>query len=106
MSDEFFISRDGLHSLSRAFNSEAEKIGEELAKFKPKTDGEAIHDGFGVLTESEQVTASYIDLAAHISAAVSGLQRHLHAIADGIDKNAANTEAADEKMSHLFNGAS
>lgn len=104
MSDEFYISHQALESLSKAFNNEADQIGEELAKFKPKTDGEAIHDGFGMLTESKEVTSSYIDLSAHISGAVAGLQRHLHQIADSLDKNAANTERADEAMSNLFNG--
>ncbi|EST23160.1 hypothetical protein N566_25950 [Streptomycetaceae bacterium MP113-05] len=104
MGSEFYISSDALESLSKDFDTEADKLGEELAKFKPKTDSEAIHDGFGFLTESDEVTSAYIDLANHTTQAVEGLQRHLNDIADGIKDNSSNTKKADEELEDLFNG--
>jgi hypothetical protein len=102
--DEFYIKPTAVEGLAKEFRTRAEDLGEQLAKFKPKTDGEAIHDGFGVLTESEEVTSAYIDLADKVRDSVEGLQKHLDAIADGLKKNASNTEKSDETMENLFKG--
>ncbi len=104
MSDEFYIGHSALEDLSREFRNRAESMGEQLAKFKPKTDSEAIHDGFGFLTESEEITSSYIELANSMREAVEGLQEHLDDIADGLKNNNRNTENADEAIEEMFKG--
>jgi hypothetical protein len=104
MSDEFYIEHEAVAGLANEFRTRAEDLGEELAKFKPKTDGEAIHDGFGVLTESDEVTTAYIDLADTVHKSVRGLQKHLDDIADGLKRNASNTRKSDEAMEDLFKG--
>lgn len=104
MSDEFYIGHSALEELSREFGKRAESLGEQLAKFKPKTDSEAIHDGFGILTESEEITSSYIELADSMREAVEGLQTHLDDISDGLKQNNKNTEAADEAIEDMFKG--
>lgn len=89
---------------AKSFEQQAQELGEALAKFKPKTDAEAIHDGFGVMTESDEITSAYIELSTDMSKTVEGLQKHLDKIADGIKRNAKNTEAADESLSDMFKG--
>lgn len=104
--DGFYIGHSALERLGRAFKEEADELGEQLAKFKPKTDSEAIHDGFGFLTESEEVTTAYIDLADHMTKAIQGLQDHLYDMADKLSDNSHNTEAAEHALEDLFKGKS
>ncbi|MDI3407193.1 hypothetical protein [Streptomyces cavernicola] len=104
MSDEFYIGHSALEKLSGAFSREADLLGEELAKFKPKTDSEAIHDGFGFLTESEEITSAYIELAEQMTKAIEGLQQHAYDIADNLDKNSRNTVGADRAIEEQFKG--
>lgn len=104
MSDGFYIGHSALERLSGAFKKEADELGEQLAKFKPKTDSEAIHDGFGFLTESEEVTTAYIDLAENMTKAIQGLQEHLYEMADNLSDNSHNTNAAEHALEGLFKG--
>ncbi|MGN9761248.1 hypothetical protein [Streptomyces sp. SD31] len=104
MSDGFYIGHSALERLSGAFKREADELGEQLTKFKPKTDAEAIHDGFGFLTESEEVTTAYIDLADHMTKAIQGLQEHLYEMADNLSDNSRNTSAAEHTLEDLFKG--
>ena len=106
MSDGFYIGHSALERLSGAFKKEADELGEQLAKFKPKTDSEAIHDGFGFLTESEEVTTAYIELADHMTKAIQGLQEHLYDMADNLSDNSHNTTAAEHALEGLFKGES
>ncbi|WP_327353053.1 hypothetical protein [Streptomyces sp. NBC_01304] len=106
MPDGFYIGHSALEKLSGAFTKEADALGEQLAKFKPKTDGEAIHDGFGFLTESEEVTTAYIDLADHMTKAIQGLQDHLYEVAGKLSDNSHNTGAAEHALEDLFKGQS
>ncbi|MDI3388306.1 hypothetical protein QIS99_19160 [Streptomyces sp. B-S-A8] len=104
MTDEFYIGHNALEKLSGAFSREADLLGEQLAKFKPKTDSEAIHDGFGFLTESEEVTSAYIELAEAMTKAIEGLQEHAYAVGDNLDKNSHNSAAADKAIEEQFKG--
>lgn len=100
----FNIDPGEMAKFAKSFERRAEDLGEALAKFKPKTDSEAIHDGFGVLTESEEITSAYIELSSDMEKTVTALQKHLDKIAEGIKQNAKNTEAADEALSGIFKG--
>ncbi|OEU85303.1 hypothetical protein DB35_15860 [Streptomyces abyssalis] len=100
----FHIDPGEMAKFAKSFEERAQELGEALAKFRPKTDAEAIHDGFGMLTESEEVTSAYIELSGDMEKTVEGLQKHLGKIADGIKQNAKNTEAADEALSGIFKG--
>lgn len=100
----FHIDPGEMRKFAKSFEDRAQELGEALAKFKPKTDAEAIHDGFGMLTESEEVTSAYIELSEDMESTIKGLQKHLDKIADGIKENAKNTEAADEALSGIFRG--
>jgi hypothetical protein len=106
VSDGFYIGHSALEMLSGAFKKEADELGEQLAKFKPKTDSEAIHDGFGFLTESEEVTTAYIDLADHMTKAIQGLQDHLYDMAGNLSDNSHNTGAAERALEDQFKGKS
>jgi uncharacterized protein YukE len=99
---QFHVDPGEMAKFAKSFEERAKELGEALAKFKPKTDGEAIHDGFGMLTESEEVTSAYIELSGDMAKTVERLQKHLDKIADGIKQNAKNTEAADEALSGMF----
>nr|WP_202539614.1 hypothetical protein [Streptomyces sp. SID8379] len=101
-----YIDESGLKKLGKSFEAYAYDLESYIKEFSSKTGSEQIHDGFGVLTESEEVTSAYIDLAEHMVNSLGNLQRHLDDIGAGIRENANNTESADDAMADLFNGGS
>lgn len=64
-------------SLARKFELQAYDLRDYLKKFEEKTGEEAITDGFGVLTESEEVTSAYIAYSADVASAVTGKVRRV-----------------------------
>ncbi|GAA2510221.1 hypothetical protein GCM10010406_53270 [Streptomyces thermolineatus] len=102
MSSEMYINPAELKKLGKIFESHSYDLRKYLSTFNGKVDAEAIHDGFGVLTESEEVTDVYIELAKEVSEAIDGLQRRLDSIGDAMRENAKNTEDADDALSDVF----
>lgn len=104
MSSDMYIDEGELTKLARSFESHATDLDKYLKTFKGATDAETIHDGFGFLTESEEVTSAYIELSEHMSTALGGLTRHLDAISSKIRQHGHNTEAHDDAMADIFKG--
>jgi Ni,Fe-hydrogenase maturation factor len=102
--DDMYIDESELAKLGKSFETHAYDLEQYLKDFKKTTGSEAIHDGFGVLTESEEVTSAYIELAEHMANALGDLHRHLDGMGAGMRDNAKNTEAADDAMAEMFKG--
>ncbi|MCZ1009304.1 type VII secretion target [Streptomyces lydicus] len=99
---EFHIEPAELAKLGKHFASYAYDIESALKGFKGKTDSEAIHDGFGLLTESEEVTSAYIELSENMSESLGKLHKHLEAIGELLRENAKNSEKSDEHIAAAF----
>jgi uncharacterized protein YukE len=97
-----YIDEGELKKLAKSFETYATDLESYLKTFKGATDAETIHDGFGVLTESEEVTSAYVELSEHMSKALGNLTRHLDGIGSNIRQHAHNTEAADDAMADTF----
>ncbi|WP_258053697.1 hypothetical protein [Streptomyces sp. Ru72] len=97
-----FYEPDAGRSLARKFEMQAYDLRAYLKEFSEKTGEEAITDGFGVLTESEEVTSAYIGYSSDVVAAMEVVHEHLDKIADALRKVNRNTEVTDDDVAVLF----
>ncbi|GGY48870.1 hypothetical protein [Streptomyces djakartensis] len=88
--------------LAKKFELQAYDLRAYLKKFENETGEEAISDGFGLLTESDEVRNAYIEYSTTAAAAMKALHEHLDAIADALRKVNKNTEVNDEETAVLF----
>ncbi|MFJ6608432.1 hypothetical protein [Streptomyces lydicus] len=104
MAGDMYIDAAQLTKLGKSFETHAYDLEQYVKEFSGKVGEEQIHDGFGLLTESEEVASSYIELAEHMVKSLGNLHRHLDGIGGGMRGNAKNTEAADDVMAEMFKG--
>ncbi|MGY5135725.1 WXG100 family type VII secretion target [Streptomyces nigrescens] len=102
MSDEVFVDSAALRKLAKSFETHAYDLQSHLKSFSQKTGEEAIGDGFGVLTESEEITSSYVDYSKDVSTAMEKVHRHLDEIGAALQQVTRNTETNDDNVSALF----
>ena len=102
MPDDFYVDPQEMTKLADAFDSRAYDLASAIKGFRTKTDAEQIHDGFGFLTESEEVTSAYIELATEIADSLDKLSRHFDEIGRSLKTNAKNSEAADDALADMF----
>lgn len=89
-------------SLAQKFEMQAYDLRAYLKKFEAETGEEAITDGFGILTESAEVTSAYISYAADVASAMKVVHEHLDGIADALRKVNKDTETTDDDLAILF----
>ncbi|WP_030315636.1 hypothetical protein [Streptomyces sp. NRRL B-3229] len=104
MSGNFYLDARELGQLAGAFDTRARDLASAVKVFERRAGAEQIHDGFGFLTESEEVTSAYIDLAAEMVEALGSLARQFEAVSQAAQDNAKNSEAADDALAGLFEG--
>ncbi|CAL9504880.1 hypothetical protein SUDANB6_03524 [Streptomyces sp. enrichment culture] len=104
MPDDFYIDPQELTKLANAFDTRAYDLSSAVRSFLGKTDAEQIHDGFGLLTESEEVTSAYVELASETAASLEKLAHHLDEIGQAFKTNAKNSEASDDALADMFRG--
>ncbi|MFF7279183.1 hypothetical protein [Streptomyces griseorubiginosus] len=104
MAGDFYLDARELGQLARAFDTRAYDLASAVKAFERTTGAEPIHDGFGFLTESEEVTSAYVDLAAGMVEALGNLARQFDAVSQAVRDNAKNSEAADDALAGLFGG--
>jgi uncharacterized protein YukE len=104
MPDDFSIDPQELTKLAHAFDTRAYDLSSAVKSFHSKTDAEQIHDGFGLLTESEEVTSAYIELASEMAESLGKLARHFDEVGQALKTNATNSEASDDALADLFKG--
>ncbi|WP_236573635.1 hypothetical protein [Streptomyces sp. GS7] len=71
-------------------------------EFRAKTDAEVIDKGFGVLTESEEVTSAYIEMSTDMVESLNALRQHLDHISQGLRTVQQNATASDESLAAGF----
>ncbi|WP_255305935.1 hypothetical protein [Streptomyces sp. Wb2n-11] len=97
-----FYADDAGRKLARKFEMHAYDVRAHLKKFKDETGEEAISDGFGFLTESDEVRSAYVDYSTSAAEAMKAVHEHLDAIADALRKVNSNTEVTDDDVAALF----
>ncbi len=104
MSDDFYVDTHELTMLARAFDTRAYDLSSAVKSFQGRTGAEQIYDGFGLLTESEEVTSAYIELAADMADSLEKVARHFDEVGQALKGNAKNSEASDDALADLFKG--
>ncbi|KWT63375.1 hypothetical protein ADL21_02885 [Streptomyces albus subsp. albus] len=100
--DESLVDAAALGQLSKSFETYGSDLESYLKEFRAKTGFEAIHDGFGVLTESEEVTSAYIELSTDLTETLHELRCHLDRVGQGVREVRQNATATDESLSSGF----
>ncbi|MER6285863.1 hypothetical protein [Streptomyces sviceus] len=104
MSRDFHLHPQELKRLGNAFGTRAYDLAGAVKSFQAKTGAEHIHDGFGLLTESEEATSAYIELAEEMVVRLGELARHFDEVGQALKANATNSEAADDTLAEVFKG--
>lgn len=99
-----YVDPDEVRKLAKSFETHAYDLQEHLKKFKAETGEEAISDGFGILTESEEVTTAYISYSNDVASAMEAVHKHLDAVGEALRDVTRNTEISDEDAAVLFGG--
>ncbi|MGW6734174.1 hypothetical protein [Streptomyces sp. NPDC055013] len=97
-----FYDQDAVRQLARKFELQAYDLRAYLKKFESETGEEAISDGFGILTESDEVRSAYIEYSTSASEAMKFVHEYLDSIADALKKINRNTEVTDDGLAALF----
>ncbi|MFM9372168.1 hypothetical protein [Streptomyces sp. Da 82-17] len=106
MADDSPYYADGAgRNLAKKFEMQAYDLRAFLKEFESKTGEEAITDGFGMLTESEETNAAYIGYSEGAVDAIKFIHEYLDQIADSLRKVNENTEVNDEATAVLFGKA-
>ncbi len=100
--DAPFYEQDACRKLAREFEHHAYDLRAHLKKFVDETGEEAISDGFGLLTESDEVRNAYIEYSTDAAGAMQVVHKYLDAVADALRKVNRNTEVTDEGVAVLF----
>jgi len=102
MSGDFFLDPQEMAQLGGAFETRAHDLASAVRAFERVTGAEQIHDGFGLLTESEEVTSAYVELAAGMAESLGNLARNFDELSRAVKDNARNSAAADDALAELF----
>lgn len=97
-----YYDSGAVRGLARKFEMQAYDLRAFLKEFENKTGEEAITDGFGVLTESEETNAAYIGYSESAVDAIKFIHEYLDHVADSLRKVNESTDVHDEGMAALF----
>lgn len=100
---ESLVDAAALSRLAKSFETYGSDLESYVKDFCAKTDSEVIHDGFGVLTESEEVTSAYIEMSTDMVESLQALHKHLDHIVDGLRLVQGNATTTDESLATGFN---
>ncbi|MFI2264345.1 hypothetical protein [Streptomyces tubercidicus] len=100
--NESLVDAAALSRLAKSFETYGADLESYLKEFRAKTDSEVIHDGFGVLTESEEVTSAYIEMSQHMVESLNALRQHLDHIGAGLGTVQQNATGTDESLAGGF----
>ncbi|GGX24667.1 hypothetical protein GCM10010341_52190 [Streptomyces noursei] len=100
--DESLVDAAALSRLTKSFDTHGSDLESYIKEFRAKTDAEVIHEGFGVLTESEEVTSAYIEMSTDMVESLNALRQHLDHISQGLRTVQQNATASDESLAAGF----
>lgn len=104
MTGDFYLDPQEMARLADAFETRAYDMASAVRAFEGATGAEQIQDGFGFLTESEEVTSAYVELAAGMVESLGNLARNFDELSRAVKGNARNSAAADDALAGLFKG--
>ncbi|MEU8783894.1 hypothetical protein [Streptomyces sp. NPDC048637] len=96
------MNEAALSRLAKSFEAYGSDLESYVNEFQSKTDSEVIHDGFGVLTESEEVTSAYIEMSTEMVESLNALRQHLDHVSDGLRTVQRNATETDESLATGF----
>ncbi len=99
---ESLVDAAALSKLAKSFETYGSDLESYLKEFQAKTGSEVIHDGFGVLTESEEVTSAYIEMSREMVESLHALRKHLDHIGEGLRTVQHNATGTDESLAAGF----
>lgn len=100
--NESSVDAAALSKLAKSFETYGSDLESYIRDFRSKTDSEVIHDGFGVLTESEEVTSAYIEMSNDMVETLNALRQHLDKMREGLRTVRQNATGTDESIATAF----
>ncbi|MEU3988838.1 type VII secretion target [Streptomyces platensis] len=103
MAHEHFTAHpDKLRNLSRDFKHVEGRIQGQIHQFAKRA--ENVDDAFGVLSESTEALAKYVEMTRATVKSLQQLHQQLAAYAVGLDRTAANYEHTDAEHAAALKG--
>ncbi|QRX90441.1 MULTISPECIES: hypothetical protein [Streptomyces] len=99
---ESLVDARALARLAKTFDTHGSDLETYTKEFRAKTDAEVIDKGFGVLTESEEVTSAYIEMSTDMVETLNALRQHLDHISQGLRTVQQNATGTDESLAAGF----
>ncbi|PNE38160.1 hypothetical protein [Streptomyces noursei] len=100
--DEYLVDVEALSKLAKSFETYGTDLESYIKEFRVKTDAEVIDDGFGVLTESEEVTSAYTEISNDMVESLHALRQHLDHISQGLHTVQQNATGTDTSVATSF----
>ncbi|WP_438486615.1 WXG100 family type VII secretion target [Streptomyces sp. S186] len=101
--EHFTVHPDKLRALSKDFTNTGDRLDEQVARFADKA--ENVDDAFGVLSESTEALAQYVEMTKATVHSLQQLRKQLAGYAGGLDHSAAGYEFTDAQHATMFKGA-
>ncbi|MFI1617043.1 WXG100 family type VII secretion target [Streptomyces lydicus] len=101
--EHFTVHPEKLRALSKDFTQNGERLDAQITHFADKA--ENVDDAFGVLSESTEALAKYVDMTRATVTSLQQLRRQLAGYARGLDHSAASYEHTDAQHAAAFKGA-
>ncbi|MFE2161743.1 type VII secretion target [Streptomyces lydicus] len=103
MAHEHFTAHpDKLRNLSRDFKHVESRLAGQVNLFANKA--ENVDDAFGILSESTDALAEYVEMTRATVTSLQQLHQQLSGYAAGLDRTAANYEHTDAEHAAAFQG--
>ncbi|MFI0790214.1 WXG100 family type VII secretion target [Streptomyces lydicus] len=101
--EHFSVHPEKLRALSREFAHGGERLDAQVKHFADKA--ESVDDAFGVLSESTEALAKYVEMTQATVTSLQQLRQQLGGYARGLDHSAASYEYTDAQHAAAFKGA-
>ncbi|TXC93853.1 type VII secretion target [Streptomyces sp. ISID311] len=100
--EKFTAHPDKLRNLSRDFKHVESRLEGQVNQFAKKA--ENVDEAFGVLSESTETLAKYVEMTRSTVKNLQQLHQQLAGYAAGLDRTAANYEHTDAQHAAAFKG--
>ncbi|MFF4607663.1 WXG100 family type VII secretion target [Streptomyces sp. NPDC001339] len=101
--ENFTVHPEKLRALSKDFTHTGNRLDEQVKHFADKA--ENVDDAFGVLSESTEALAKYVEMTKATVHSLQQLRQQLAGYAKGLDHSAATYEHTDAQHATVFKGA-
>ncbi|GAA2577568.1 WXG100 family type VII secretion target [Streptomyces tubercidicus] len=101
--EHFSVHPDKLRTLSTDFKHVNDRLEGQVKQFADKA--ENVDSAFGVLSESTEALAKYVDMTRATVTSLQQLRKQLSGYAAGLNHTAANYEHTDAGQANAFKGA-